>query len=102
MEAARVATERGHSVTIFEKTGELGGAILGCCVTPGKDKMKWYADWIRYQIADLNIDVKLCTTPSVKDLKTYDVVVNATGSLCGGTTTPLWIQSLIWPQSGER
>ena len=38
MEAARVATERGHKVTIFEKTGELGGAILGCCVAPGKEK----------------------------------------------------------------
>jgi len=80
MEAARVATERGHKVTIFERTGELGGAILGCCVTPGKDKMKWYADWIRYQIADLNIEIKLHTTPSVVDLKTYDVVVNATGA----------------------
>ena len=32
MEAARVATERGHKVTLFEKTAELGGAILGCCV----------------------------------------------------------------------
>ena len=80
METARVATERGHKVTIFEKSSELGGAILGCCVTPGKGKMKWYADWIRYQIADLNIEVKLCTAPGVKDLKTYDVVVNATGA----------------------
>ena len=54
MEAARVATERGHQVTIFEKSAELGGAILGCCMAPGKDeKMKWYADWLRYQIADL-------------------------------------------------
>jgi 2,4-dienoyl-CoA reductase-like NADH-dependent reductase (Old Yellow Enzyme family)/thioredoxin reductase len=80
METARVSTERGHSVTIFEKTGELGGAILGCCVTPGKDKMKWYADWIRYQIADLEIDVRLCTVPSVQDLASYDLVVNATGA----------------------
>jgi 2,4-dienoyl-CoA reductase-like NADH-dependent reductase (Old Yellow Enzyme family)/thioredoxin reductase len=80
MEAARVATERGHSVTIFEKSSELGGAILGCCVTPGKDKMKWYADWIRYQIADLGIDVKLCTEPAAADLKSFDVAVNATGA----------------------
>jgi 2,4-dienoyl-CoA reductase-like NADH-dependent reductase (Old Yellow Enzyme family)/thioredoxin reductase len=80
MEAARVAHERGHRVTIFEKTGELGGAILGCCVTPGKKKMKWYTDWIRYQIEDLKINVKLCTTPGIDDLKAYDVVVNATGA----------------------
>ncbi len=80
MEAARVAAERGHRLTIFEKTGELGGAILGCCVTPGKEKMKWYADWIRYQIADLNIEVKLGMSPGIEDMKGYDVVVNATGA----------------------
>jgi 2,4-dienoyl-CoA reductase-like NADH-dependent reductase (Old Yellow Enzyme family)/thioredoxin reductase len=81
MEAARVATERGHRVTLFEKTAELGGAILGCCMAPGKDeKMKWYADWIRTQVAELGIEVKLNTAPSVADLKKYDAVVNATGA----------------------
>ena len=81
MEAARVATERGHKVTLFEKTAELGGAILGCCMAPGKDeKMKWYADWIRWQMADLAVDVRMRTSPTVADLKGYDVVVNATGA----------------------
>jgi 2,4-dienoyl-CoA reductase-like NADH-dependent reductase (Old Yellow Enzyme family)/thioredoxin reductase len=80
MEAGRVAAERGHKVTIFEKTGELGGAILGCCVAPGKEKMKWYADWIRYQIEDLKVEVKLNTEPKAADLKGFDVVVNATGA----------------------
>jgi 2,4-dienoyl-CoA reductase-like NADH-dependent reductase (Old Yellow Enzyme family)/thioredoxin reductase len=81
MEAARVATERGHRVTLYEKSSELGGAILGCCMAPGKDeKMKWYADWLRYQIADLGVEVKMRTSPEVKDLQGYDVVVNATGA----------------------
>jgi shikimate 5-dehydrogenase len=81
MEAARVATERGHTVTLFEKTAELGGAILGCCMAPGKDeKMKWYADWIRWQMADLSVDVRMRAAPSLADLKGYDVVVNATGA----------------------
>jgi thioredoxin reductase len=78
---ARVATERGHRVTLYEKSSELGGAILGCCMAPGKDeKMKWYADWLRYQIADLGVEVKMRTSPEVKDLQGYDVVVNATGA----------------------
>ncbi|NLJ49629.1 MAG: NAD-binding protein [Candidatus Atribacteria bacterium] len=80
LEAARVAHERGHSVTIFEKSGELGGAILGCCMVNGKEKMKWYADWIRHQIADLNIEVQLRTSPTVKELSSFDLVINATGA----------------------
>ena len=81
MEAARIATVRGHKVTLFEKTGELGGAILGCCMVPGKEKMKWYADWIRGQIKDLNVDVRLHTSPTVEQLKEFDVVLNATGAV---------------------
>ena len=42
--------------------------------------MKWYADWIRYQIEDLNIDVRKNTEPGVDDLRGYDLVVNATGA----------------------
>lgn len=80
MEAARVAAVRGHKPTIFEKTGELGGAILGCCMVPGKDKMKWYADWIRHQIQKLGVEVQLNTAPTPKQLKGFDLVVNATGA----------------------
>lgn len=80
MEAARIATVRGHKAVIFEKTGELGGAILGCCMVPGKDKMKWYTDWIRNQIKELGVEVRLSTEPAVNDLKGYDAVLNATGA----------------------
>ncbi|NQT60022.1 MAG: FAD-dependent oxidoreductase [Bacteroidetes bacterium] len=81
MEAARVAVERGHKATIFEKSSELGGAILGCCSTPGKEiKMKWYTDWIRNQVAELEIEVKLSTVPSIEELKSFDLVINATGA----------------------
>lgn len=80
MEAARIATVRGHRVTLFEKTGELGGAILGCCMAPGKEKMKWYADWIRNQIRELKVDVRLRTCPTVEELKEFDIVLNATGA----------------------
>lgn len=80
MEAARIATLRGHKVTIYEKSGELGGAILSCCVVPGKEKMKWYADWIRNEIRELGIEVKLHHAPTVNELKEYDIILNATGA----------------------
>lgn len=80
MEAARIATVRGHKAKLFEKSGELGGAILGCCMVPGKEKMKWYADWIRSQIKKLEVDVQLGHAPDAEELKNYDLVLNATGA----------------------
>ena len=79
MEAARISTLRGHKVTIFEKTGELGGAILYCCTVPGKNKMRWYADWLRLQMKKLGVEIKYRTEPTAKDLKGFDVVLLASG-----------------------
>ena len=80
METARIATLRGHQVTVFEKSGELGGAILLCCNVAGKQKMRWYADWLRYQMQKLSVDVRLSTSPSVDELKSFDAVILATGA----------------------
>ena len=79
MEAARIATLRGHKVTVFEKTGELGGAILYCCTVPGKRKMRWYADWLRHQMEKLNVEVRLNSSPGAEELQQFDAVVLATG-----------------------
>lgn len=81
MEAARWATLRGHTPTIFEKSNEMGGAILGCCLVPDKDKMKWYADWLRHEIRDMGVDVKMEHEPTFEELKKFEVVLNATGAV---------------------
>jgi len=80
MEAARIATERGHHVTLYERAGELGGAMLYVCLVPGKEKMRWYLDWIRDQLLDLNVDIRLNHAPTVDELRGYNVVLNATGA----------------------
>jgi len=79
MEAARIASLRGHRVTLFEKSGELGGALLYCCMLPGKNKMRWYADWLRRQVAKLKVDVQYHARPGVEELKNFDAVILATG-----------------------
>jgi 2,4-dienoyl-CoA reductase-like NADH-dependent reductase (Old Yellow Enzyme family)/thioredoxin reductase len=81
MEAARVATERGHLVTLFEKSAELGGAIKYVCLVPGKEKMRWYLDWIRDQLLDLHVEIRLNHAPTVEELRGFDVVLNATGAV---------------------
>ncbi|MEI7743249.1 MAG: NAD-binding protein [Chloroflexota bacterium] len=80
MEAARIASERGHAVTLFEREGELGGAMKFVCMVPGKEKMRWYLDWIRDQLLDLAVDIRLNASPTVDDLRGFDVVLNATGA----------------------
>ncbi|MEM2195144.1 MAG: FAD-dependent oxidoreductase [Candidatus Methanomethylicia archaeon] len=80
MEAARIASLRGHKVTIFEKEGELGGAMKYCCMVPGKSKMRWYMDWIRNQMKKLNVEVNLRVEPSLDELSKYDFVLIGTGA----------------------
>ena len=59
MEAARIATLRGHDVTLYEKDSELGGILRTCCMVPPKSKMKWYMDWMRRQMKELNVTIML-------------------------------------------
>ena len=81
LETARIATLRGHKVTIFEKGGELGGSILYCCTVRAKDnKMRWYADWIRRQVKELKVGVRYYAEPKAKDLKGFDAVIVAVGA----------------------
>ena len=88
MEAARIASLRGHTVTLFEKSGELGGALLYCCMLPGKNKMRWYADWLRRQVAKLKVDVQYHSRPGVEDLKNFDAVILATGGRIARPAVP--------------
>ena len=80
MEVARVATLRGHKVTIYEKSNKLGGIFIAAAAPVFKeldrDLLKWYAK----EMKDLNIDIKFNT--EVTDLKALDAdeVVVATGA----------------------
>jgi 2,4-dienoyl-CoA reductase-like NADH-dependent reductase (Old Yellow Enzyme family)/thioredoxin reductase len=80
MEGARIATERGHQVTLYEREAELGGAMKYVCMVPGKEKMRWYLDWIRDQLLDLDVDIRLGHAPTVDELRDFDLVLNATGA----------------------
>ena len=80
MEAARIATLRGHQCTIYEKENELGGILRCCCMVGPKQKMKWYMNWLRRQMKELNVEVKLNTEADAEMMKAYDVVLCGTGS----------------------
>ncbi|GAG04810.1 unnamed protein product, partial [marine sediment metagenome] len=50
-----------------------------CCTVACKNKMRWYADWIRDQVKKLGVEVKYNTEAKAAELKKYDVVILATG-----------------------
>ena len=80
MECARILTLRGHEVTLFEKTGELGGAFIAAAAPDFKEKDKMLLAWYRRQMEVLKIDVRLNTAADAEAVRDYDEVVVATGA----------------------
>ena len=81
MEVARIATLRGHKVTIYEKSDKLGGVFIPASAMPFKEKDREYIAWERRQMEKLGVEIKFNT--EVKDIKSLkaDEVVVCTGSL---------------------
>ncbi len=80
MEVARIATIRGHKVTLYEKTDKLGGVFIPAAALSFKEKDRKLLDWYRRQIKNLKIDVRLNT--EITDLNSLDAdeIVIATGA----------------------
>ena len=83
MEAARIATLRGHKVTIYEKTDRLGGVFIAAAAPDFKEKDKELIQWYRRQIEQLKIPVKFNTNV------THHAPVR----------TGLWTRWIIWRAS---
>ena len=81
MEVARVATLRGHKVTIYEKSSVLGGVFIAAAAPSFKDKDKELIKWYEKEMKDLGIEIKFNT--EIKDVESLDedVIVVATGSV---------------------
>ncbi|MCV6588643.1 MAG: FAD-dependent oxidoreductase, partial [Marinobacterium sp.] len=92
MEAARVAAERGHKVTLVEKADELGGQITIAAKAPQRDQMAGITRWLAMELERLGVDLRLGTEASadmIRDLKP-DVCILATGG------TPFLEQNPEW------
>lgn len=82
MEAAVVAAQRGHDVTLIEKDAALGGHVRMVAKLPGRSDTSDIIRWLGLQLEKLKVDVRLNTlaTPElIKSLKP-DTVVVSTGS----------------------
>ncbi len=82
LEAARVLSERGHHVTLFEEGLRLGGEFAVAAQTPNKEELSDALRWMIRQVRKSKIDVRLgqrATADKVLDLEP-DAVIVATGS----------------------
>ena len=83
LETARVAAERGHRVTLAEKTGELGGQFRLAAGQPERGEIGALLTWYRDQLEKLQVRVRLGTEMTADKIRSSgaDAVVLATGSL---------------------
>lgn len=82
MEAARLCSMRGHEVTLYEKTNELGGVFIAAGAPDFKEKDKMLIEWYKRQVNNLDIQVKLNTDIKAEDLPSLgaDEIIIATGA----------------------
>jgi 2,4-dienoyl-CoA reductase-like NADH-dependent reductase (Old Yellow Enzyme family)/thioredoxin reductase len=82
MEAARIASLRGHEVTLYDRGKELGGQLLLAAAPPGKRRLLWIREYLATQLEKQGVKVNLGVdvTPEMIDRERPDAVVLATGA----------------------
>ena len=88
MEAAILLTKRGHKVTLYEKSGELGGVFIAAAAPSFKEKDKALIAWYKRELAKLPITVKMNTEVTDIEALGADEVIIATGSKANKIPVP--------------
>ena len=93
MEAARLAAERGHRVTLFEQSATLGGQVRVAAMAPSRAEYGRSIAWLAREVGRLGLEVRLGTEATLDALLALrpDAVVVATGA------TP---RAAPWPGAG--
>ena len=82
LEAARVAAERGHRVTLAEASDKLGGQFRLAGLQPRRAQITDFLDWLEGQLQRLQVEVRRNTYLDTDEIAAmdYDTVILATGS----------------------
>lgn len=83
MEAARVASMRGHKVFLYEKEDQLGGQLLLAAIPPHKDEIPNFVRYLSTQLRKLGVRVEVNkeVKPETVEQLRPDVLIVATGSV---------------------
>lgn len=90
LEVARVAAERGHGVTLYEKESYLGGQLIIASKTPNRAEMKKPVDYYQNQLKRLGVLVRLGTPVTRETIlrEMPDEIIVAAGGLPKGMSIP--------------
>lgn len=82
MRCALYLVDRGHDVTLYEKSDKLGGQLLHADFSSFKWPLKEYKDYLIAQVAKKGIAVKMNTTatPEMIAAEEFDAVIAALGA----------------------
>jgi thioredoxin reductase len=93
MEAARVAAERGHQVTLAEALGDLGGQFRLAGLAPRRGQITELIAWYLRQFEKLGVEVRYFSPMDEQDIAEFgaDEVILATGSMPDGLAKQRWL-----------
>lgn len=77
--AATVAARRGHRVSLFDQSEEIGGQFNMAKRIPGKEEFGASLDYFRVEVDRSGVDLQLSTHVTAEDLAGYDEIILATG-----------------------
>jgi mycofactocin system FadH/OYE family oxidoreductase 2 len=108
LEAARVAKERGHEVTVYEKEKQVGGQINMIKERPGRQAMAGIILYLSHMLENLQVPIitGVEVTPEMVLEKNPDAVIVVTGSrpkiepLPGEYGPPLVLN--VWEVLGDQ
>lgn len=83
LEAARVLAERGHLVTLFEASDQLGGQVNIAAKSQRRRDLRGIIDWRTNELARMNVSVKLNHFVSADELVDagFEAIIIATGGI---------------------
>jgi len=93
MEAARVAAEKGHQVTLVEALGDLGGQFRLAGLAPRRGQITELIGWYLRQFEKLGVEVRYFSPLDEQDIADFgaDEVILATGSMPDGLAKQRWL-----------
>ncbi len=87
MQAALVAAQRGHKVTVLEKSDRIGGHVTMHAMLPGLEDRGDIVRWLKLQLDKLGVEISMGTEATAEMVKSLspDSVIIATGALYSRT-----------------